>query len=765
MFPIPRPVRIVATLLLISGITASVADQAKEGNAIASEPLTPAAQRAGFKVPEGFVVELVASEQTGVPNPVSIAFDDAGRLWTQTATEYPNDNNPEIWSKPGADRVVVIDRPHLPGPQEPRIFAEGMVMPMGVLPYGDGAIVAQGPAILMLSDTDNDGVADKRVELVTGFGVQDTHTLPHQLVRMPGGRIGFSQGLLNTGTITDAGGREHRFDRTLVATITPDGRDLRVISAGMNNIWAWERDRLGRVFIHEANDFGMSLAPFEPDSSYPAFIENRIHPAAPLHPPTAEGLNLGGTGFCGIAICMDRSGSFPEPWHGMFFVADPIFGKIHAVGGKPGDQGVWSFTKHSEFLVCDDPMFRPIAVTFGPDGCLYVVDWYDRIISHNEVALDHPGRDKSHGRIWRVRHRGQPAPTVEDHGKLPASALPGLLESDNTWAMRAAWHQMTARKDRSVVPALVALVKNPGKSTDARIHALWVLEELAPFDPDLWRQLLADSSADLRREAVRALSTLRVTAMTAAPLLRGLAGEKDWPVRYEVLRFFRDAEGVPDAPTLAWLRAWSEGTAPANKTGDFLALDGSYQRAFQDFLLMLVETRTRLPVFVTSRWDGVVARHPAPADPAAKAARIREVMAAMPGGDARAGRVLVESLCLTCHAIGGEGAGFAPPLDGSASRDPEGLLTAIIDPDAAIENVFRNYRVVMNDGVVVEGFKAGEKDGAITLRLMGGGSHVVPYGEIATAGYVEGQSMMPDLTGGLTAGQVASIAAYLLSLK
>ena len=169
----------------------------KEGNALEAEPQSPEAQRAAFRVPDGFEIELVASEKTGVPKPVSLAFDDTGRLWTQTATRLPRDREPAVWKQQGPDRIVVIDHPHRAEPQPTRVFASGMVMPMGVLPWGNGAIVAQGPEILRLADTDGDGVADDRTVLLRGFGVQDTHTLPHQLVRLPGKRIGFSQGVLN----------------------------------------------------------------------------------------------------------------------------------------------------------------------------------------------------------------------------------------------------------------------------------------------------------------------------------------------------------------------------------------------------------------------------------------------------------------------------------------------------------------------------------------------------------------------------------------
>ena len=750
---------------------AAAPNELKGGNAEAAKPKPAVQEQAAFTVPEGFEIELVASEETGLPKPTMTVFDDAGRLWSATATEYPRDQNPGVWQQPGKDRVVVLDAPLGKGPHTARTFAEGMVMPLSVLPFGRGAFVAQGPEILFLEDKDGDGKADERRVLVRGFGVQDTHTLPHQITQMPGGRIVYSQGVLNSGKITDASGRAFDFNKTLIASMKPDGTDTRIIGAGLNNIWAWAHSRTGRVFFHEANDLGYSVVPFEEDTSYPSFIATKLHPASPLHPPTAEGLNLGGTGFSGMAICDDRSGSYPAPWQGLFYVANPILGKIHAVSGTLGADGVWTFKKHGDLVSCADPMFRPVAITFGPDGCLYITDWYNRIISHNEVARDHPARDKERGRIWRVRHVSQPPPRVLDMTKVATKELPAHLAADRTWEMRAAWHQLGQRQARETVPALVALLTARKVGDDAQVHALWALEDLGHFDAALWRQLLAHPSPDMRREAVRALSTLRVPEDTAFTLLQPLADEPTWTVRYEVLRFFRRAAGPVNPAHLAWLRHWSESPAPQTKVagwnGPYLALGGSYERAFQDFLLTLAETKTGVALVAESKWDKVLATDPAAtAEQTAQIAkRHAAVKAALASAKADEGRPLVENICLTCHSIAGKGVGFAPPLDGSASRDLDGLLMAIVAPNAAAENVFRLYRVEKKDGTIVDGFKRNEDAHEITVLLMGGAAVKVPIGEVKAAGYIQGRSVMPDLTVGMTEAQVAAIAAYLRTVK
>ncbi|MFT5129704.1 MAG: hypothetical protein ACI8W8_003332, partial [Rhodothermales bacterium] len=306
----------LAIVLLALSVTAK---PLKQGNAASAKPMSPKEQQASFTVPDGFVIELVASEAEGVVKPISLAFDDAGRLWTQTAREYPRDKDTAIWQKGGSDQVLVFDTPCERSVQTPRVFADGLVMPTGVLPHGTGAYVIHGPELLFMDDTDGDGKTDERQVLLSGLGVQDTHTTAHQLMHAPGGWITFSQGVLASGTVTDASGAKVPLGRGVFARMKQDGTKLQVVGAGTNNAWAWAIDREGRTFTHEANDFGYSQILWERDATYPAFFKILRYPDSMMHPPTAQGLDLGGTGFSGIAV---SEFAFPAPWRGVNFVAN-----------------------------------------------------------------------------------------------------------------------------------------------------------------------------------------------------------------------------------------------------------------------------------------------------------------------------------------------------------------------------------------------------------------------------------------------------------
>ncbi len=749
----------------------------KPGNNAEAKPRTAAEQLGSFVLPPGFSMELVASEETGLPKPVSVAFDDAGRMWSVTATEYPRDNEPGIWKTAGRDRVVVFDAPFGPGPHQARVFADGMVMPLGVLPYRNGAIVAQGPEILFLEDSDGDGKADRRRVLLQGFGTQDTHTLPHQLEFAPGNWIAFSQGVLNNGTAVTTTGKRVNFDKTVIARFRPDGSDLQVTGAGLNNIWSWVQDRGGQVFFHEANDFGYSIVPFEQDTTYPSFIKRLVHPDSPYHPPTAPNLNLGGTGFSGLALSDDRDGSFPNHWHNLLFVANPITRKINTVSFTRGPDGVHHFEQLPDLVSTDDDFFRPVALRFGPDGCLYIVDWYNRIISHNEIDRNHPARDKTRGRVWRVRHRDQSRRTVPNVAAASNRALLDHLQAPGTWEMRAAWHQIVERNARELEPDLVSMARNPKTGDDVRIVALWSLEGLGRYDKALWRGLLASTNADVRHEAVRSLSSVRVSAKDAFALLKPLANEPTFRVRYEILRFFRDCPDPLTGEQTAWLERWR--THPdLTKTvkgwdRDYLAPGGVYESAFQNLLLQMVSEKGRVvpPAPISGKWAQVVGKNSP--KPAAEKARIQEriqrltrVIDAAPAGDLVRGQATFQSTCAVCHSVGREGTGFAPPLAGSKNRTTEAVLTAVLDPSLAVESVFRVYHVETTDGETYDGFFGDEGTDALTLRFAGGARQVIPMKNIKVAGYIDGSSVMPDgLTDSLTDVQITELVRYVQSIR
>ncbi len=511
-------------------------------NTVTSDARSPEEQRRAFVLPEGFEIELVAAESEGLGKFITVAWDARMRLWSMTALEYPVDGNEQkaasdaLFAAGGRDKVVVFDAPYgTPAPGRaavttpPRIFADGLVMPLGVQPYRDGAIVQYGSDLRHYRDTDGDGRADTHEVILTGFGTQDSHLFPHQFLRQPGNQIFVAQGLFNYSKVRRPEGKPFAdgstvipFNQCKLGRFTPDGASFESLTAGPNNIWGLVTSREGETFIQEANDIGYPVIPYSPGIWVATGSKDRLRPYQPLMPPPLPPAQMGGTGLSGLALAEDRDGLFRS--YGataadgtkVFFLANPITNTINAVRATPTADGArYSYEKLPDFLTTTDKWFRPVAIHFGPDGALYLVDWYNKIISHNEVPRAHPDRDKTRGRIWRVRHRDQSRTPPPDLTQLDDRALLAQLGGPNALVSRLAWLELTDRHTSAVgqglplpsatavAPALTALISDRTAATDRRLAALWALESLSPLPTQLLLQLAADAAPTIRHEAAR----------------------------------------------------------------------------------------------------------------------------------------------------------------------------------------------------------------------------------------------------------------------
>lgn len=482
----------------------SVKEQGKAPVQSAAEEL------AGFHVLEGFEVELVTADPM-IDKVVDIAFDDGGRLWAITAVEYPIDGNEsegvaDLYARGGRDQVLVIDEPWKPGPHRPRVFADDLFIPMALSPRSDGVLIGMGPEIFRLHDDDGDGRADRREVLLTGFGIQDSHLLPHRFVRAPGGWTYLAQGAFNSSRVRTLDGSVTAFDKCKLGRFKADGSRFEVVGIGLNNIWGMVLDRSGDKWIQEANDLGYPLVPFEHGRSYPGIGMDRFHPHSPWHPPYAD-FSMGGTGLSGLALSEDEGG-FPAPWNETFFLANPILSSVQSVRATrtPEAPSAVELERVRDLLTSEDKNFRPVAIHFGPDACLYIVDWYNPIISHNEVPRDHPDRDRTSSRIWRVRHKTQERRAPIDVSAAPDEELLRLLQSGNTWTARAAWHQIAERQATQLSAGLTELLLNEGAKTRDRVLAAWCLQDLGRVDAGMLKELGQSGDYELRRECARLAS-------------------------------------------------------------------------------------------------------------------------------------------------------------------------------------------------------------------------------------------------------------------
>ena len=612
-----------------------------------AEPVSPEEEHARFTVAPDFVIELVASEDldAGFGKFITVDWDARGNLWTMTALEYPVDANEspavakELYASKAKDKVLVYDR-DAKSPtgyaRQPRVFADGLAIPLGILPYKNGVYAQHGTEIVFLSDTDGDGKADKREVILSGFGVQDSHLFPHQFTRAPGGWIWFAQGAFNYGKVKTTRGAEVQFDQTRMAKFRPDGTDFEITSQGPCNIWGLFMTMEGETWIQEANDFGYPAMPFHEYANYPGCSGGTWKSYAPEFPGTAPHFQMGGTGLSGLAMTdkpvisesvisnqsspkdaakrstgspmtdsLTTSPTWPEAYCDVIYIANPITRKIQAIKARR-EGGRYALTKLPDFIQSSDEMFRPVALRLGPDGCLYVVDWYNKIISHNEVARNHPDRDKKRGRIWRVKHQNVKPLNVPDFTKLSGDELIARLGGENTTQSHLAWQAIGDRQMKELAPKLKGIIDDNAQTPAKRIAALWALEGLKSADALTLRPLLADANRNVRREAIRAMDALELPASTLAGALQFLSHDPEPEVRAEVIRIMgrqlqRLARGRAsgegswpaagaDAPLVETLARMADApldgpTMKSTQSGKIIKSGEAYNREFERYLV------------------------------------------------------------------------------------------------------------------------------------------------------------------------------------
>ncbi len=558
---------------------------------------TPENELLGFTVPKGFNVELVASEAQGIVNPITITWDHQGRMWTIISSEYPIDANTNEafaegkYKNGGRDKVLVFDNPYGQGPHKPRVFADGLVIPLGLMPINDGALVQYGHDIRYYYDRNQDGKAEGFDTVLTGFGVQDSHLFPHQFTRTPGGWIYLAQGLFNTSMVKRPGGKlfasgekEIKYDYAKLARMRADGSEFELQSAGPNNIWGLVQARNGEVFLQEANDWGIPVVEFENGTHYKSGKPQYLRPYAPIIPATLPGNQMGGTGLSGLALVEDKNSPFQLGYEGkVFYLVNPITNRLQIVTAQVDDEGDYTYKKQRDFLLSDDKLFRPVAAHFGPDSCLYISDWYNLVISHNEVARDHPDRDKKHGRIWRICADSLPSIAPPNLTKKSSSELLDYLDDDNALVARMAWQELADRKDPKPVSRLEKLILNTSMPTEIRTHALWALEGSGYLTAKVLRNLANDSEPALRVEALRAAAEAKITASDLSFITSGKAKDKNRRVRAALANAVRLH---PSPATDSLLEAARLGKAPLKisnkkKTGNNKKI---YNRDFERYL-------------------------------------------------------------------------------------------------------------------------------------------------------------------------------------
>lgn len=468
----------------------------RAGHAVATTPGDLETAKSQFVLPEGYHIELFASElDFPLANPVSITFDAQGRLWVATMPSYPHYTP----GSPPDDKIVVLEDTDHDGKADTHtVFADSLYLPLG-FELGDGGVyLTQAPDFIFLKDTDGDGRADFRQVLLSGFGTEDSHHTLNTYTWGPDGALYMHMGtFLHTQVETPYGPRRGAYGNTW----RYEPRTMKFdeyISYPYANPWGNVFTRDGTHLIADVST-GMNYfaPPLTVAIDYPKkHIGMKDFLTSSSKPKT-----------CGMEIISSRA--FPDSVQGnVLFNTFIGFQGIRQHRVSAAGSGIVG-TETVPLLQSKDPNFRPVDLQFGPDGALYVVDWYDPIIQHGEQAFRDPLRDQTRGRIWRITHRDKPTLTPVDLSRLGITELLDQLKAPEDRTRYRVRRQLRGFPAKDVLAAVDGWLRGldaaDPEAEQHRLEGLWVYQQFNVTNEKLLDELLASDSHTVRAAATRVL--------------------------------------------------------------------------------------------------------------------------------------------------------------------------------------------------------------------------------------------------------------------
>ncbi|MCB1234580.1 MAG: HEAT repeat domain-containing protein [Verrucomicrobiae bacterium] len=513
-------------------------------------PLSAEEAARKMTVPEGFTVEVVAAEPDLV-NPVAMSIDDRGRFWITESLEYPRKE-----PGPGRDRVKVLEDTDQDGRVDKvTVFAEGLNIPSGIAVGHGGVWVANAPDLLFLRDTDGDLRADTREVVVTGFGRTDTHELPNSLVWGPDGFLYGLNGVFNHSKIAHRG-ETHEFTCAMFRVDpVPDAagewagtRRFELFAEGTSNPWgiAWNGDGeafLSACVIDHLWHLSESGYYHRQGGPYPAHTWKLGSIVAHQHQMAA---------YCGIEWF--DSDAYPAEFRERLYMGNIHGGCVNSDALERRGSSYFG-TPRPDFLSANDVWHMPVAQKTGPDGCLYILDWYDRYHCYQDANADPAGVDRARGRLYRVRYHDTPRAPAFDLEKESDAALIARLASPNLFFRERAQRLLAERlrsaggPDPATVAALEKLVLDEARPQKTRRHALWALIGSQRLEPAFHLALLRHPEPHFRAWAVRAAGNFGAVTGEIRALVADMARDESPDVQRQVAIAATKIEGL-DAPAL-----------------------------------------------------------------------------------------------------------------------------------------------------------------------------------------------------------------------
>jgi putative heme-binding domain-containing protein len=484
-----------------------------------AKPQSPEEELASFQIMDGFAVNLFASEADGIIKPIQMRWDERGRLWVACAVSYPQ-------IKPGEkanDYVLVCEDTNGDGKADKfHKFVEGLFMPSG-LELGDGGLyVAQGTELLHFKDSDGDDKADTKRIVLGGFGTADSHQMINCINWGFGGELWFTQGHHIYSRVETPYGVE-TLNRAGVWRYRPRTGHLDPFfqwsSAGAN-CWGVTTTEYGQAFHKSGANIGSWF-------TTPGMVRSDLA-------VNAQALNLCLAPIKQVGQEFLHSSMFPKEMQGRIVIGG-YYANLLEWHELKFENGMFSTTRLPNIIETKNNVFRPVEVRMGPDGGIYVADWYNPIIGHYQASYRHPDRDKEHGRIWRVTWKTGTKVKPVNLVKQSAEKLLEHLDSNERWAWYQAKRLLIERNSKEVLAALKTWM--PKQNDLRKLQALSLYEAHETPEPQLLKELLRAPDARIRAYATRTLSTWARDGRLpdALKLLEAQIADEDALVRLEAI--------------------------------------------------------------------------------------------------------------------------------------------------------------------------------------------------------------------------------------
>ncbi len=743
--------------------------------------LTPEECIATMKVPDGFKVELFASEREfpELAKPCQLNFDNRGRLWAACMPTYP------LW-KPGDprpnDRLLIFEDANGDGRADKcKVFYDQLQCPTGFEFWNGGVLVVDQPRLIWLKDTDGDDRADVVVQLLDGWATDDTHHTIGAFEYSHAGLLHMLEGIAMSTTVETPWGPYRTENASGAHILDPRTLKLRHFATpGYGNPWCYIFDSWGQGIVGDGT----------------GAVQHWDSPLSGAQLGSRRGMDpifdtQGMRPVVGSEFLLSRH--FPDDLQGQFIYACVI--NMNGIPRFAIDSSTSTgFTGHrimqtvkdeqgkakevpNDLLVSTDKIFRPVDPQIGPDGALWFGDWCNALIGHMQYSQRDPNRDHSRGRIYRLVYPSRPLLTpMTQKGKSEAE----LLEQLRAYEPRTRDRARRELEDRpaAVVAAalnqwLAGLDANDPEYDRLRCEALWIQQGQHIVDTELLRNVLGAKSPDARAAATHLAADEREYLPEAFAMLAGKVSDEHPRVRLEAIRglsFFPTMESVNAALTVlnlpmdkwllytldhtigalepAWIDAYQSGKLAAN---------GSQAQQF------ITQYIARQRPGLLAQGDLNVVLNPE------TSAEIRnhsyEALEKM-HGDGGNGKAVFRRVCATCHRVKEDGYTFGPELTDVGKRlSRHDLIESIVEPSKKVDPKYVTTSVVTTEGKVEVGFVVERTADALTLLQAEGKQCKIPTEKIGEE-FKTNQSSMPENLGRtLAPGEFLDVIEYLSTLK